>query len=315
MADTPAHPAHGGTVNILGHPVKKQTALIAGAAGVVVIIVAVERKRAAAAAGASPAALVSDPAGNQCSALNPATGYCPGTAADTAAQQATADGLSSASTDDLAGGSSGGGYYYTPPVTGTGTSGTGSAVPAFTDNASWGQYVETALGSNGSDAVAAAIAKYLSGQPVTEAQQTTIEEAIAIANYPPVTGPNGDPPSMTLLSSSTGTSSSGTSSSGTSSSGTSSSGTSSAGTSSSVSGGHVVSVTSTGAVIAWTPHGPAKSWKVTRVGSPPTGGPVTDTVGIPQATYRGLNAGHNYEVTVQPLPSGQSGVIHFLTKG
>jgi hypothetical protein len=148
------------------------------------------------AAAAAPGAMISDPAGNQCSALNPATGYCPGTQADIAAQQSAAAGLSSASVPGVAGG---GGYYYTPP---TGTSNTGSAVPTFTDNASWAQYVETALGSSGADATAAAIAKYLSGQPVTSDQQTIIEEAIALANKPPVAGANGDPPSINLTASS-----------------------------------------------------------------------------------------------------------------
>jgi hypothetical protein len=201
MADTPEHapPAHKAakTIDIAGHKVKQSTALL-GAGGVAVIAVVIIRKRSAtsaAAAAGTAAALVTDPAGNQCASLDPSTGYCPGTAADTAAQQAAAVN-SSADDADIDGGGGGSGYYYEPAT--TGTSPTGSAVPAFTDNASWGQYVETALGSNGSDAIAAAIAKYLSGQPVTSAQQTTIEEAIAIANYPPVTGANGDPPSMTL---------------------------------------------------------------------------------------------------------------------
>lgn len=159
------------------------------------IIIAVMRKRSAtaAAAASTTAALVTDPAGNQCATLDPSTGYCPGTTADTSAQQAAAVN-SSADEADVGGG---GGYYY-PPT--TGVTGTGSAVPTFADNASWGQYVETALGSSGSDATAAAIAKYLSGQPVTALQATTIEEAIAIANKPPVSGPNGNPPSMTLTS-------------------------------------------------------------------------------------------------------------------
>jgi hypothetical protein len=198
MADTapahaPAHPA-GGTITIAGHKVKKSTAGAAAVAGGLVIIVAVMRKRSASSSTAS--GLVTDPAGNQCSALNPATGYCPGTPADINAQ-ASMTGAATL-TAGSQGGLSGGASYYQPVATGTGTSGTGSAVPAFTDNASWAQYAETALGSNGSDAIAAAIAKYLSGQPVTEAQQTTIEEAIAIANRPPVAGANGNPPSMVL---------------------------------------------------------------------------------------------------------------------
>jgi PASTA domain len=180
---------------VFGHKVKKQTAYIAGAAGAGVIIIAIMRKRSAtaAAAASTTSALVTDPAGNQCATLDPATGYCPGTAADTSAQQSAA--INSAADTAAVDGGGGDGYYY-PPT--TGVTGTGSAVPTFTDNASWGQYVETALGSNGSDATAAAIAKYLSGQPVTAQQQTLIEEAIAVGNKPPVSGPNGNPPSMTL---------------------------------------------------------------------------------------------------------------------
>jgi hypothetical protein len=200
MADTPApahpHNAASGTVTIAGHKVKKSTATVAAAAAGLVIVVAVMRKRSAsAAASGSASGMVTDPAGNQCSALNPSTGYCPGTAQDLQAQ-ADASGAASLNSASQAGLSGGGSYYV--PSSGTGTSATGSAVPAFTDNASWAQYAETALGSNGSDAIAAALAKYLSGQPVTDAQQTTIEEAIAIANRPPVAGPGGNPPSMVL---------------------------------------------------------------------------------------------------------------------
>jgi hypothetical protein len=188
--------AGSGTVNILGHPVKKTTALVMGVAAAGVVIVAIMRKRSAAAAAATPGAtgMVTDPAGNQCASLDAATGYCPGTPQDIAAQQSAAGAAALGSADE--GGLAGGGYYYQP--TATGTSSTGSAVPSFTDNGSWAQYVETALGSNGSDAIAAAIAKYLSGQQVTSAQQTTIEESIAVANYPPVAGSQGYPPSIRL---------------------------------------------------------------------------------------------------------------------
>jgi hypothetical protein len=37
------------------------------------------------------------------------------------------------------------------------------------------------------------------------------------------------------------------------------------------------------------------------------------TVRTPQATYSGLEAGHHYEVTVQPLLPGKSGQISFRT--
>jgi hypothetical protein len=179
------------TVNVLGHPMKKNTVLLGGLAGVAVIIVAVVRKNKAAAAGSSTTAgtgQFTDPAGNVCSAPDPSTGYCPGTPEDTSAQEQL-----SAGSDDY-------GLDYGGGLGGlnTGNSPVSTGVPVFTDNGSWATYAEQQLGSNGSDAIAAAIAKYLSGQSVTSAQQTTIEEAIAIANYPPVSGAGGYPPSMHL---------------------------------------------------------------------------------------------------------------------
>jgi fibronectin type III domain protein len=180
------------TVNILGRPVKKNTAVILGIAGAGVIAVAVYRKKkTAAGTGSTTAAAgaVTDPDGNSCASLNPATGYCPGTPGDIAAQQAA-----SAYAGGLSGGVAAGGASYFEP---TGTS-SGATVPVFLDNGSWAQYAEQALGSNGADAIAAAIAKYLSGQAVTSDQQTIIEEAIAIANYPPVPGSAGFPPSVKL---------------------------------------------------------------------------------------------------------------------
>lgn len=335
MADAPAHhgaPAHpgsgkkSGTVDILGHPVKKSTALAGGLAAAAVVIIAIMRKRSAAQAADSSAAasgLVTDPAGNQCSTLNPDTGYCPGTPADVNASAGLSAGaaLSSESGGGLSGG---GGYYYEPTSTATGTSSTGSAVPAFTDNASWAQYAETALGSNGGDAIAAALAKYLSGQPVTTDQQTTIEEAIAIANYPPVAGGSGNPPGMTLSAASASTSTTGTTTAagGTTSTAT---GTGSAATGtttktgtgsttaalSKVTGGKAVT-TANGATVTWTATGPATSWQVTINGPNENGKQAV--VKKPEAVYSGLLSGHNYTVSVQPLPSGTGGLIEVKTK-
>jgi hypothetical protein len=185
-----------GTINVAGHKVSKNEALLLGLVAVGVVIVAVMRKKsanaaAAAAAGSSAGAgQFTDPAGNVCAAPDPSTGYCPGTPEDISAQEQ----LSASSTDYGldSGGSLGG---STGEVA-------NNSVPVFTDNGAWGQYVEQMLGSDGTDATAAAIAKYLSGQSVTEAQQTTIEQAIAIANYPPVAGSGGFPPSVNLSASS-----------------------------------------------------------------------------------------------------------------
>jgi hypothetical protein len=198
LASETEHKSSGGTISVGGKKVKKSTAGLVGIAAVGVVAVAVMRKKsAAAAAAATPATATTftDPAGNSCAAPNPATGYCPGSPEDISATEQ----LSAGSTDY--GLSNGGSGVYTSPSLYGNSTGTTSAVPVFTDNGSWAQYVEQALGSDGTDAIAAAIAKYLSGQSVTSAQQTTIEQAIAIANYPPVSGSGGFPPSLNLQAS------------------------------------------------------------------------------------------------------------------
>lgn len=189
----------GGTIKIFGKPVKKSTAYIAGAAGVVVIGYAIISKRkAAAAASSSTAGMVTDPAGNTCSAIDANSGYCPGTAGDQAyytQQQASQAGL-------FGGGSSvnSGGTAY-PVQPGSGIATPGSVVPTFTDNASWMQYVEAYLVANEGDnalTLGNALGKYLAGAQVTSDQQALIEQAIAAGNLPPVAGPGGFPPSIRL---------------------------------------------------------------------------------------------------------------------
>ena len=185
----------GGTVDIpvVGRE-KKSTALLVGGAAVAVILYAVieKRKQAAAAAAATTAAATAgqftDPAGNVCGAPDPSTGFCPGTAEDTAAQEQLQQYNSSGE----------------PVSSLTGLAGT-STVPVFTNNGAWAQYVEQLLGSSGSDATAAAIAAYLAGQSLSEAQVTVVEEAIAVGNYPPVSGSGGFPPSMNVAAGSTTT--------------------------------------------------------------------------------------------------------------
>jgi hypothetical protein len=191
----------GETFDIGGKPVKKTTVYIAAALGVAVVGYAVysKRKSASAAAAAPASTLVTDPAGSQCAALDPNSGYCPGTPADVAYQQSGQTGLNSLGY----GGSSTGGYAY-PVTPGQGISTPGSVVPTFTDNASWAQYVEGYMVSTlGADpnTVGNALGKYITGQPVTADQQAIIEQAIAYANQPPVAGPGGFPPSIRLTAS------------------------------------------------------------------------------------------------------------------
>jgi hypothetical protein len=180
--------------------VRKKTAAGAGL-GAVVLVIGIywyrQHKAASASPAASPAssATVTDPAGNVCSAVNPATGFCPGTAQDIAAQQQAEAGYY----PYVDGGGSGSPFGLT-----TGTAPV-ETTAEFANNAAWAQASETYLGSNGADAIAAALAKYISGQQITTDQQTTVEEAIAAEGYPPVAGANGYPPSMNVTGGSSGT--------------------------------------------------------------------------------------------------------------
>jgi hypothetical protein len=175
----------------------KKSYAIAGGIGVVVLAVIWyrQKKSASAAAGGTPAGtgMVTDPAGNVCSALNPASGYCPGTAQDMA-YQANQLGYGGS-----AYGGGGGGYSY---GTGASPSGTGTTPGpgSFTNNAEWASYCESVMGSNGSDAVAAALGKYLTGNQITTTQATIVDEAIAVGGYPPTNGPGGRPPGLNVTS-------------------------------------------------------------------------------------------------------------------
>jgi PASTA domain len=204
MAETDAPPAAGGTVHVPGiGPMKKKTATIAGvAAGVLVVVYIEVRKRQAAAAtpATGTAGTVTDAAGNVCSALDPSSNYCPGSAQDQAyyAQQSgvLGGGLGgpSGSGTGIVGYDQNGNPIYASSGSGvTAVSGPGS----FTNNAQWASYCEQGMGSSGNDAIAAALGKYITGGPVTsDAQVTTIDEAIAIGGYPPTQGPGGKPPSI-----------------------------------------------------------------------------------------------------------------------
>jgi hypothetical protein len=71
---------------------------------------------------------------------------------------------------------------------------------ATTTNAQWTQAALTQLQQNGTDAgtAAAALGAYIAGAAVTPAQQTIIQEALAIEGYPPQSGANGYPPSINV---------------------------------------------------------------------------------------------------------------------
>jgi PASTA domain len=87
------------------------------------------------------------------------------------------------------GGGYGGGGYPPSPGGGPGPGG-------FTNNAEWAQYAEQQLSFADPNSLSAALGKYLTGQPVDSSQANLIDQAIAIAGYPPVSGPGGFPPSI-----------------------------------------------------------------------------------------------------------------------
>lgn len=168
-----------GTIEIAGHRINKTAALGGGAVVIVAAIVYYRKHAASSASSASSAA----PSTTDTTGIDPATGFPYGSPEDQAALASMGSGFG------YPGGGPGGGTGG-PLPTGTG---------GFTTNSQWAQAAESYMGSNGNDAIAAALGKYLTGQPVTGDQAQIIEEAIAAEGNPPVNGPNGMPPSFKTI--------------------------------------------------------------------------------------------------------------------
>lgn len=290
-----------GTVTVPGlGPVQKKWVVIGGGGTVLILGVMWYRHRTAAAA--APAA--TDPNAVD-PTIDPATRIpyadeAAGVAAGTMAGYGTS-GL--ADTSGIVGYDAQGNPVYSDQV------GYGPT-PSFVSNAAWAQATQQYLVSTtGADAgtVAAALGTYLNGQPLTEAQASVVQSAIAFFGSPPQSGSNGYPPALKMAAPQTGGTGGGTGGGG-------GGGT---GTGSTVTGGHVISVSNAHAVVGWTHTGPATQWQVKIIGPGGNNGHV-NTVSIPQATYGGLQAGHNYEVYVTPwadgAAAGPTGMIHFMTK-
>lgn len=170
------------TIKVFGNNIPKPVVFgTAAVAGIAALYYARTKKQASDAAAQS----VADAGSSE---IDPATGYPYGSAEDAAAMDAQGNYQMPANSGygygGYAGGSGGG-------VFGTGTPG------SFTSNAEWAQYVEAYEENNlGADAptVGNAIGKYLTGQALTSDQIGLVQSAIAIAGYPPVSGPNGNPP-------------------------------------------------------------------------------------------------------------------------
>jgi hypothetical protein len=174
------------TYKIGGKPIDK-TYVYVGVGIVLVAGIYYYRKNKAASANAASVAA----AGSQ--AIDPATGYPYGSAEDQAAL-ASQSGSAAGTVDSTAYGYSGysAGYGLSDSIYGANQPG------SFANNAQWAQYVEQyEVNTMGADAptVGNAIGKYITGQPLTnDSMVSIVQSAISIGGYPPVNGPNGNPP-------------------------------------------------------------------------------------------------------------------------
>lgn len=188
MAETDAPASHPAPKEVTIPGTKKKvprTAAIAGVAVVGVFAIMWWRNRSKGAAGAT----VTDSAGNVCAAINPATGFCPGSTQDVAALQGAAGSTTGS------GSGSGGTVFGTDVGTQVQTG------PPFTSNAAWTQYVSAYLiGTVNEDpqTVTDALGAYVEGAPVTTAQERIVRDAISVGGTPPTPGPNGFPPSINV---------------------------------------------------------------------------------------------------------------------
>jgi hypothetical protein len=158
-----------GTIKTPLGVVQKKTALILGGGAVVLGGIVWYRQKQLAATTVTPTE----------GEINPATGYPYGSPEDAAALQAQTS-------------------YVSPPAP-TGGS-TTYPTTGYTSNSQWVQAViEYMTGNNTvTDAtqLSAALGKFITGAYVTDAEVSLIQQAIAVQDFPPISGPNGYPPSL-----------------------------------------------------------------------------------------------------------------------
>lgn len=183
-------------------PISKKWVVIVAAGSAVTIGYIVIRRRSQANAAVGATSSDTSTADTSASDIDPLTGDIAGSAqdqADLAAMQAGGyeDELGLDGLGDY------GGYLAATPAAAT-IPGAGG----FTTNGEWAQQAESDLGGLGIDqtSLSAALGQYLTGQPLTAAAQSLVDQAIAEEGYPPVSGPSGYPPAMkTSATSTTGT--------------------------------------------------------------------------------------------------------------
>lgn len=189
------------TVKVFGSDVNKKTAYTVGIGLAGILGVVYFRSRKTAAANAAAAATAQSGANT---GIDPATGYAYGSAEDAAALSNQGQ---YASPNQLGIYGSGGNPYGMAGFGGGGYSGypQGIGGPPFTSNAQWSQYVEEWLVNSMSadpNVVGNALGKYIAGQPLSADMVSIIQESIAFAGYPPISGHAGNPPGY--LTASTG---------------------------------------------------------------------------------------------------------------
>jgi|SRR5215469_4030609 len=209
----------GGMIKLpLVGEVKKKTAYIGGAVILGIVGIAYYRSKKAKqalAAASGDTGQVTDPAGNVCGALNPQSGYCPGSPEDTQylQQQSAGLGATGIGYPGFQPGYPGAGYgsFVTDaqgntctaidPATGlcpVGSTGGTTGRTSVTTNAQWAQEALLLLGNT--DTVKQAIGYALEGHSVTADQKNLFQEAIGLLGQPP----QGYPP-LNVIGQPTGT--------------------------------------------------------------------------------------------------------------
>jgi hypothetical protein len=187
------------TINVPGvGPAKKPLVIggIAVLAGILAVAYYRHAKNKSAAAAGTAAAAAQDP-----NAVDPATGLTYGEeAAGIQAGDLAGAGTPYGDTSGIVGYDAQGQPVYSDTV------GYGPT-PSFVSNGAWSQAAEQYLvATTGADAgtVAAALGTYLAGQPLTQAQASVVQQAIAFFGQPPQAGSNGYPPSLKMAEPQTG---------------------------------------------------------------------------------------------------------------
>ena len=191
MADTVTLPGVG--------PVKKGWAI--GGVAVVALIVGIAYYRHSRNASTAAASTTTDTSTQDPNAIDPATGLTYGEeAAGIQAGDLAGYGSAYGDTSGIVGYDAQGNPVYADQV------GYGPT-PNFVNNAAWSQAAQQYLvASTGADAgtVAAALGTYLAGQPLTQAQASVVQQAIAFFGQPPQAGSNGYPPGLNMSEPQTG---------------------------------------------------------------------------------------------------------------